>query len=185
MLDGGLIRGFCEFSMLIYAQNQVHIRFKLIIWEGRTSVCQVIMNCVKMQAFQPIKLKKFYVNCFNVLKIAWIDWIVAKITTICCDVTPILFDCLFCFLVQCMSLAESTILLDLHSVRMGLFLLCSIVVTLLALRTCQCRTLLVVYLIGKMYIRSFFYAHGHPDEMIFNFMGWKACIFTQFMITLR
>lgn len=33
---------------------------------------KVIMNCVKMQALQPIKLKKFYANPFNVLKIGQI-----------------------------------------------------------------------------------------------------------------
>lgn len=40
-------------------QNVMYISFYL----------KVIMNCVKMQALQPIKLKKFYVNPFNMLKI--------------------------------------------------------------------------------------------------------------------
>lgn len=30
---------------------------------------KVITNCVKMQALQPIKMKKIYVNPYNVLKI--------------------------------------------------------------------------------------------------------------------
>ena len=37
-----------------------------------------------------------------------------------------------------MSLAESAVLLGLHAVRMSLLILCHVVVTLLALRACQC-----------------------------------------------
>ena len=44
-----------------------------------------------------------------------------------------------------MSLAETAILLGFHSVRMSLLILCGIVVTLLALCTCQCNSCTHLY----------------------------------------
>ena len=45
---------------------------------------------------------------------------------------------LFGFFVRCVLLAESAVLACFHSVRMCLLILCCVVVTLLALCTCQC-----------------------------------------------
>lgn len=45
---------------------------------------------------------------------------------------------LFCFLVYCMLLAESAVLLCFHSVWMRFLILCHIVITLFTILTCQC-----------------------------------------------
>ena len=68
------------------------------------------------------------------------------------------------FLVYCMSLAETTVLLSFHSVRMSFLILCHVVVTLFTFCTCQCNSsthnfhlalLNLVYVLRPAYLPHF------------------------------